>query len=127
MSPTAASSVLVKPVTRRPDNYLEGSIRPDTGYEIRLENIEFDQGTLSRSVGPTMWNIRSSLDNFAADMLGPQATSQLPQLMPALVDLKSFPVQSADVKFHWHGFGATNANTEWGVDNVVIRGQVCSQ
>ena len=60
-------------------------------------------------------------------MLGPQATSQLPVLMTTLVNLNSFPVQSADVTFHWHGFGATNANTEWGVDNVVIRGYVCSQ
>jgi len=74
-----------------------------------------------------MWNIRSSLDGFAADMLGPQGTSELPQLMAAEVDLNSFPAQSGDVTFHWHGFGASNANTEWGVDNVIIRGSVCSQ
>ena len=109
-------------------NYLEGSIRPATGFEIRLENIEFEQATLSRSVGPTTWNIRSSLDGFAADIPGGQGlTSELPQLTTTLVDLNSFPVQSGDITFHWHGFGATNANTEWGVDNVIIHGSVCSQ
>jgi len=107
-------------------NYLEGSIRPETGYEIQLENIEFEQATLARSVGPTTWNIRSSLDGFAADMLGTEATSELPQLGMGMVDLTSLAMQSGDVTFHWHGFGASNPNTEWGVDNVIIRGYVCT-
>ena len=109
-------------------NYLQATIRPATGYELRLEYIRFEQATLSRDTGPPTWNIRWSFDGFTEDILeGLQGTEELPELLDILVNLNFFPVQSGEVSFRWYGFDAVNSNTEWGVDNVVIHGRVCSQ
>lgn len=105
-----------------PNTYLSCTIQAQAGFEIQLTSLVFEQATLA-ATGPSTWRVRSSLDGFAADLASGNV-SILPTFTQHTVDLSGGTIGATPVEFRWFAASASNVNTSWGVDDVVVNGEV---
>jgi hypothetical protein len=92
------------------------------GYELHLSQMIFDQG-IPGPAGPPTWRISYVQGGPEIDMSGSTIPLQPLQFTNEFVDLSHIVVDSTQpVEFHWF---AENDDSPWGLDNVMIHGQVC--
>ncbi|MBU0679124.1 MAG: S8 family serine peptidase [Verrucomicrobia bacterium] len=97
--------------------YFEFSITIESGYELTLERISFDDRS---DAGPEMWIVRSSEDSFAGD-LGVGSTHSSYEGNSTTQQLFGL---TGDVTFRIYGQDASDAAGFWRVDNMLLRGYV---
>ena len=92
------------------------------GYELRLSLMTFDQG-IPGPAGPPTWRISYVQGGPEIDMIGSTIPLQALQFVNEFVDLSHIVVDPARaVEFRWF---AENDDAPWGLDNVMIHGEVC--
>ena len=102
--------------------YLSCSLAAAPGYELHLSLMIFDHG-IPDPTGPPTWRISYVHGGPEVDMTGGAIPLQPLQFENVNVDLGSLVVDSTTpVEFHWF---AENDDSYWGLDNVMIHGQVC--
>ncbi len=103
--------------------YLQFSITPNANYAMVLNNVSFyDQKS---GTGPTTWVLRSSLDNYAANLNTVTTTNTPFGADPNLVELGiNFQNISVGVTFRIYAYGATSGSGAWRVDDLTLDGSL---
>lgn len=101
-------------------DYFGFSVTPSAGYTLRLDSLRLDERR--SGTGIRDWAIRSSLDNFAADIVTvnvPDDTNTRNRLvaLPA-----AFASIAAPIEFRIYGYTSEAAAGSWRVDNVRVLG-----
>ncbi|GAB2604643.1 endonuclease/exonuclease/phosphatase family protein [Spirosoma areae] len=111
------------------NKYVQVSLSPAASYTMTLTQLAFDE---QRSgTGPTTWSLRSSLDNFAADLnttpsstTSPTSNGSFTTRVVSLSATTGFQNLSAPVTFRIYGYGASGAAGTWRFDNITLSGTV---
>ena len=105
-------------------DYYSFSITPDPGFLLNLTELELDYRR-SRS-GPVKWTFRSSLDNFATDLIAPVDFSGVAWQRNRRSDLDeaTFFGVTESVEFRIYAYDAESSAGTWQIDNVELRGRV---
>jgi len=102
--------------------YLSCSLAAAPGYELRLSMLSFDQG-IPDPAGPPTWRISYVQGGPEIDLHGGGIPQQALVFENVVLDLGILVVDSTTpIEFHWF---AENDDSYWGLDNVMIQGQVC--
>ena len=109
--------------------YVEVSLSPAASYTMSLAQLSFDE---QRSgTGPTTWALRSSVDNFAADInttptstTSPTSNGSFTSRVVSLSASAAFQNISTPVTFRIYGYGATGAAGTWRFDNITLTGAI---
>jgi hypothetical protein len=103
-------------------DYFSFSVSPSVNYKTSLTKIELD---LFRSgTGPQTWALRSSLDNFAADLTTIDLSGVNSKTDNEIVLSSDFSDLTTAVEFRIYGFAATGAAGTGQIDNVQVFGSV---
>lgn len=95
--------------------YIFFTITPHSGYSISISSLKF--GSFSESSGPQKYSLRSSLDNYASDIL----LGTLPNSTWTLVEHTGLNINtSAPITFRIYGYGGTGTLPPAGVANWQI-------
>jgi trimeric autotransporter adhesin len=102
------------------EGYMEFSIAPNVSFALNLTQLTFDERR--SNTGPTNWAIRSSRDNFAADIAtGLNGTT----FASETVTLNStFQNVQAGITFRLYGYGASGTAGTLRIDNLTIAGTI---
>ena len=98
--------------------YNQFTITPNSGYYLTLTSLSFTQVTNANNT--TTWALRSSIDNYAANIATGTATTT--------IQTPSIPLPSASftnigaVTFRLYLIRANANATTWSVDNVTLNG-----
>lgn len=102
------------------NDYIEFSITPNTGYELNLHTISFDE-VQGNGTCPGSWAIRSSADGYTADIsTGSTNASWTTQT----ISLSSHTGLTSATTFRIYGYNAGDASGRWDFDNIKILGTV---
>ncbi len=112
-----------------PNKYMQVSLSPASSYTMSLAQLTFDE---QRSgTGPTTWTLRSSLDNFSADLnttptstTSPTSNGSFTTRVVSLSANSAFQNLSVPVTFRIYGYGASGSGGTWRFDNITISGTV---
>ncbi|HEX8427228.1 T9SS type A sorting domain-containing protein [Hymenobacter sp.] len=104
-------------------DYFAFSVQPSVGFQMRLDSLVLDERR--SGTGIRDWAIRSSLDNFAANI----ATVNVPdddltRTNKKIVLPATFASLTARVEFRIYGYNAEAAGGSWRIDNVRTYGVV---
>lgn len=102
--------------------YFEFTLTPAIGYTVTVADFNF--GTRSTSTGPQAYSLRSSLDNYATDIVTGTINNNSAwnlKLNPT-VNAKSNPSSSITFRlFGYSGTGSPSANTaNWRIDDITM-------
>ena len=111
------------------NKYVQVSLSPAASYTMALTQLAFDE---QRSgTGPTTWSLRSSLDNFAADVnttptstTSPTSNGSFATRIVSLSATTAFQNLNAPITFRIYGYGASGAAGTWRFDNITLSGAV---
>jgi len=99
--------------------YFEFTVTPDANYAFRLSAISF--GTRSTGTGPVSYALRSSLDNYAADIATGSMLVNVWELESA-TGLSVVSAAGTPVTFRIYGYGGSGgvvSNTiNWRIDDI---------
>ncbi len=106
--------------------YNEFTITPAAGYGLNLTTLSFshltDKNNNSGSSGSTLWALRSSIDNYAANITTGTANTSTQSPVVTLPS-GSFSGVGA-VTFRLYLIGAKDNTTSWSIDNVALDGSL---
>ena len=104
--------------------YFQFSAVAEEGFELDLLSLTFD-ATRGGSSTPRGWVLRSSLDNFAADIASAELPTQNPTLTHFNVDLTAAAFQdvTSQITFRLYGYAPT-AGVGAFYDNIELHGLV---
>ncbi|MBX0292031.1 T9SS type A sorting domain-containing protein [Hymenobacter sp. HSC-4F20] len=102
-------------------DYFSFSVTPSAGYTLRLDSLRFDERR--SGTGIRDWAVRSSLDNFATDIV----TVNVPDDTNTRTNRKivlpaAFASLASAVEFRIYGYNAEATAGSWRVDNVRLHG-----
>ncbi|KAA9332365.1 T9SS type A sorting domain-containing protein [Hymenobacter busanensis] len=105
-----------------PADYFAFSIQPAPGSVLRLDSLRFDERR--SGTGILAWAVRSSLDNFTANL----ATATVPDDTNTRTDQRvtlptGFRAVGVPVEFRFYGYSAESASGTWRLQNVRLYGQ----
>jgi len=106
--------------------YCTFSITICNGCNLTLTSLQFY--TRKSSTGPSVWSVRSSLDNYASD-LGTNSVSASDlnlQTVPNTVSLSSLTNLTGTISFRIYGFSAGSGQGTMSFGNVKINGTTTS-
>ncbi|MCX6214779.1 hypothetical protein [Spirosoma sp.] len=109
------------------NKYIQISLGPVASYTMALSQLSFDE---QRSgTGPTTWVLRSSLDNFTADInttptstTSPTSNGSFTSRVVSLSANTAFQNLSAPITFRIYGYGASGPGGTWRFDNIQVSG-----
>lgn len=78
---------------------------------------------VSSSLGPTMWQVRTSADGFAAPIATGTNPNAAPWQLNTIVPASTIAV-SAPLEIRFYTYGTTNVNTTWRIDSVKFYGHL---
>jgi len=102
--------------------YLEFTLTPNANYALTLTSISFSQYVNEVPGGGTTWILRSSIDNYAANITTGSATTTL-QTPSITLPAANFTHIGA-VTFRFYIINARTNNTQWTNDAVTINGTI---
>jgi len=105
--------------TVNPSNYNEFSITPDSCYGFTLTKLTFTHKVSNVNTIPT-WHLRSSLDNFAADIASDSITTNV--IINDTVMLGAAFQNIGAVTFRFYITGISTSGATWRNDNVSLWG-----
>lgn len=104
-------------------DYFAFSVQPSVGFQMRLDSLVLDERR--SSTGIRDWALRSSLDNFAANIVTVNVPDDdLTRTSKKIVLPASFAALTARVEFRIYGYNAEAAGGSWRIDNVRTYGVV---
>ncbi|MBO0360230.1 T9SS type A sorting domain-containing protein [Hymenobacter sp. BT186] len=104
-------------------DYFEFSVQPAIGFRLRLDSLVLDERR--SGTGIRDWAIRSSLDNFATNLIAVNVPDDTDTRANRKLTLPtSFATLTAPVTFRIYGYNAEAAAGSWRVDNVRTYGLV---
>ncbi|GAB2529396.1 endonuclease/exonuclease/phosphatase family protein [Spirosoma aerophilum] len=109
------------------NKYVEFGLSPVSGFKVSVNQLSFDE---QRSgTGPTTWVLRSSLDNFAADInttptstTSPTSNGSFTSRVVSLSANATFQNVGTPITFRIYGYGASGAGGTWRFDNITVTG-----
>jgi hypothetical protein len=106
-------------------DYFAFTVQPSTGFRMRLDSLVLDERR--SNTGIRDWAVRSSLDNFTANL----ATVNIPDNDLTRTNSKvtlptSFAALTTQVEFRIYGYNAEAVAGSWRIDNVRTYGTVTS-
>ena len=99
------------------NDYIEWTLTPATGKAIKFSSLVYS-GQAS-GTGPTSFAIRSSLDNYTADIATPSASGGTISLSAS-----QFQSVSSAISFRLYGWGASSASGTASVDDFTFNGNI---
>ncbi|HXO74018.1 MAG TPA: hypothetical protein VN824_02285, partial [Puia sp.] len=107
----------------RPDTttYFEWTLTPAAGVSVGVSQINF--GSRSTGTGPLAYDIRTSLDNFAAAVASaPLANNSTWALLSNTTSLAGTPGQAITIRIYaYNGAGNAGKNTaNWRIDDLSV-------
>ena len=105
------------------NKYFEFTLTPEAGYQFTLDSIAFD---VTRGGGstPRGYVLRSSVDNFTADLAGGDLTTARPTYTPVSVTLGStYADLTTPVTFRFYNY-APAAGNSIDYDNISLSGTI---
>jgi endonuclease/exonuclease/phosphatase family metal-dependent hydrolase len=111
------------------NKYVEFGVSPASSFTVSVNRLSFDE---QRSgTGPTTWVLRSSLDNFTADInttptstTSPTSNGSFTSRVVSLSANSIFQHVSTPLTFRIYGYGASGAAGTWRFDNITVNGSV---
>ncbi len=117
------------------NDYYEFTITPDQFYQITLTQLSLSEthNDVDATGGSYNWTVRSSIDAFATDIQTPFTVNENAIVTGNnggitttnnIIDLTGgdFDNLTTPVTFRIYGYSMFDANTEWGIDDVVLSG-----
>ena len=105
-----------------PNRYNQFTLTPSSYYTLTLTSITFTEYTDENAAGGSTWSIRSSLDNYAADIASGSANTTV-QTPTITLPGGTFTNVGA-VTFRLYLTNANSLNASWVNDEVTINGSV---
>lgn len=104
-------------------DYFAFTVQPASGFQVRLDSLVLDERR--SGTGIRDWSVRSSVDNFATDLI----TVNVPDDTNTRVNKKvtlpaSFAARTGAVEFRIYGYNSEAVAGSWRVDNVRTYGLV---
>ncbi len=112
-----------------PSVYLQFTVSANTGYYLSLNSVTLAirRSTTGTGSGPQQWSLRSSLDNYTADIqTGTLSTSYVSTVVSLSTAYQSIP---SSVSFRLYGYNmviTSGGNNRFVWDNVSAQGQAVS-
>jgi hypothetical protein len=100
-------------------DYFEWTLTPNAGFQIDLGDFQYT-GQASGS-GPSSFAFRSSLDSFGSDIGSPTASGTTIALNAAV-----YQDIASSITFRLYGFGASNVNGTFSINDFEFNGVVAS-
>lgn len=97
-------------------HYFHFTLTADGGATVSLTRLKFD--TRRSNTGPSTWSVRSSVDDYAADLAGGSSSTTF-----ATNEVTLSLVATGSVTFRVYGQSGTAGGT-WRLDNVTVFGSV---
>ena len=104
------------------NEFNEFSISANSCYSISLTSLTFSH-RISNVTSPPTWHLRSSLDNFSADISNGLSSVTI---SPITIDISATHSDLKQVVFRLYLTSATANSTTWRNDNVSVSGSVNS-
>ncbi|MBT2556609.1 T9SS type A sorting domain-containing protein [Hymenobacter sp. ISL-91] len=102
-------------------DYYSFSVAPSTGYTLRLDSLRFSERR--SSTGIRDWALRSSLDNFTANIITVNVPDNTDTRTNKIIALpKTFEKLDKSVEFRIYGYNAEAAPGSWRIDDVRVNG-----
>lgn len=102
-------------------DYFSFSVTPSAGYTLRLDSLRLDERR--SGTGIRDWAIRSSLDNFTANITAVNVPDNTDVRNNTLVTLPAaFAALNSSVEFRIYGYNAEAATGTWRIDDVRVLG-----
>ncbi|MGV3630723.1 MAG: T9SS type A sorting domain-containing protein [Bacteroidota bacterium] len=101
-----------------PDKYYEFSITADNGKVLNLDSLNFACRVSSNTA---TWSVRSSVDNYAANLFTDLSTNTLDT---ARNELPAGFTGLSSVTFRFYVSGVTDDQRAWRIDDVTVKGTV---
>ncbi|QDA59263.1 T9SS type A sorting domain-containing protein [Hymenobacter jejuensis] len=102
-------------------DYFSFSVQPAKGYVIRLDNFILDEKRSATGIGE--WVLRSSLDNFTADVAKVSVPDNEDPRTNRQINLPApFSKIEGLVEFRLYGYKSENEAGSWAIDNVRVNG-----
>ncbi|MCA8829091.1 Calx-beta domain-containing protein [Hymenobacter pini] len=102
-------------------DYFSFSVTPSAGYTLRLDSLRLDERR--SGTGIRDWAIRSSLDNFTADIKAVNVPDNTDTRNNTLVTLPAaFAALNSSVEFRIYGYNSEAATGTWRIDDVRVLG-----
>lgn len=103
------------------NDYIEFSITPNSGYELNLFSVSFDEQQ-GNGTSPANWAIRSSVDGYIANL---SATSTSGSWTTQTISLSSHTGLTSETTFRIYGYNSgSDVTGEWDIDNITIYGSI---
>ncbi|MEC4986554.1 MAG: hypothetical protein SAJ37_18570 [Oscillatoria sp. PMC 1068.18] len=103
--------------------YFQFSIDPNPGFEVTLNSLELDERR--SGTGPTTWEVRSSLDNYASTLSLFNVPDNTDFRANQTTNFSStFTGLTNSVTFRIYGYNAESGVGTWRLDNVEVDGIV---
>ncbi|MDO7845592.1 choice-of-anchor D domain-containing protein [Hymenobacter sp. M29] len=106
-----------------PTKYVAFTFTPNPGYQAALTTLEFDELRSSAS-GPTAYEVRSSLDNYASAVATGNTSATLTTQTVTLGATFNSIQNATGVTFRIYGYNASGSTSTWRQDNVTLSGYV---
>ncbi|SHJ06070.1 Por secretion system C-terminal sorting domain-containing protein [Hymenobacter daecheongensis DSM 21074] len=104
-------------------DYFSFSVQPGAGFKMRLDSVVLDERR--SNTGIITWALRSSLDNFAANLATVTVPDNPDTRVNKRIDLPpAFGNVTTPVEFRLYGYNAEAATGSWRIDNVRTFGVV---
>ena len=111
------------------NKYLEFSLSPASSFTVSVNELSFDEQR--SNTGPTTWTLRSSLDDFAADInttptstTSPTSNGSFTSRVVSLSANAALQNGSTPITFRIYGYGASGLGGTWRFDNITLNGSV---
>lgn len=102
-------------------DYFSFSVTPSAGYTLRLDSLRLDERR--SGTGIRDWAIRSSLDNFTANITAVNVPDNTDVRNNTLVTLPAaFAALNSSVEFRIYGYNAEAPTGTWRIDDVRVLG-----
>ncbi|GAA3936969.1 T9SS type A sorting domain-containing protein [Hymenobacter algoricola] len=107
------------------NDYFSFSVQPAAGFKARLDSLVLDERR--SNTGIITWAVRSSLDNFAANIITVTVPDNPDTRVNKRIDLTAlapFANLTTPVEFRIYGYSAESAAGSWRIDNVRTYGLI---
>lgn len=104
-------------------DYFAFSVQPAAGFQARLDSLVLDERRSGSGIRD--WAIRSSLDNFTANLITVNVPDEdIARVNKKLVLPAGFAAFTGPVEFRVYGYNAESATGSWRLDNVRTYGVI---
>ncbi len=102
--------------------YFEFSITPNPTFVVTLTNISF--GTRSTNTGPSAFSLRSSIDNYASDIVSGSISNNSTWVLQSSPPFSVSSGLSTPITFRIYGYNGTvapaNNTANWRIDDLAL-------